>query len=289
MAGPAYRAIAAQERAAEQATRPKPFKLFECRRLHDEVNAGLAKDWSPQQISKRLVVDHPGDLELRVSHETIYQSLYLQARGQLRTELKLALRKGRYYRMPRGSTRTKTARIAGMVNISQRPAEAADRAVPGHWEGDLIIGARGQSQIATVVERTTRFVMILRVPHDRTADRVALILSRRDGLPARSAAPVADLGPGRGNGCPQQFRVATDIPVYFCDPHSPWQRGSNENTNGLIRQYLPKGTDLSHHYQVDLDAISDRLNGRPRQTLGWKAPAEKLEELLRNAGVALTD
>jgi IS30 family transposase len=285
----AYRAKCAQARADELVKRPKPFKLFACRRLHDEVNAGLARDWSPQQISKRLVVDHPGDLELRVSHETIYESLYLQARGELRTELRLALRKGRYYRMPRGSTRTKTARIAGMVNISERPAEAADRAVPGHWEGDLIIGAGGQSQVATLVERTTRFVMILRVPHDRTADRVALILSGAMGELPEALRRSLTWDQGVEMAAHNKFSIATDIPVYFCDPHSPWQRGSNENTNGLIRQYLPKGTDLSPYYKVDLDAISDRLNGRPRKTLGWRTPAEKLEELLRNAGVALTD
>jgi IS30 family transposase len=284
----AYRAMLAQARAKECAKRPKPFKLVECRRLHDAVNAGLAKDWSPEQISARLKVDHPDDPELRVHHETIYQALFLQARGQLRTELKLTLRRGRFYRMPRGSTRTKTARIAGMVNISERPAEAADRAVPGHWEGDLIIGKAGASQVATLVERTSRFTMILRVPHDRTADRVALILSRAMGALPEALRRSLTWDQGVEMAAHNKFRVATDIPVYFCDPHSPWQRGSNENTNGLIRQYLPKGTDLSRFYQVDLDAISDRLNGRPRETLGWKTPAEKLEELLQNAGVALT-
>jgi len=284
----AYRAVGAQARADGLVARPKSYKLLECRRLHDAVNAGLAKRWSPEQISARLVVDHPNDRELRVSHETIYESLYLQARGQLRTELKLALRRGRFYRMPRGSTRTKAARIAGMVNISERPAEAADRAVPGHWEGDLIIGKGGGSQVATLVERTTRFTMILRVPHDRTADRVALILAR-----AMSALPEAlrrslTWDQGVEMAAHNKFSVATDIPVYFCDPHSPWQRGSNENTNGLIREYYPKGTDLSPFYQVDLDQVADSLNGRPRETLGWKTPAEKLEELLRSAGVALT-
>jgi IS30 family transposase len=284
----AYRAVRAQARADGLVARPKSYKLFECRRLHDAVNVGLAKRWSPEQISARLVVDHPNDRELRVSHETIYESLYLQARGQLRTELKLALRRGRFYRRPRGSTRTKAARIAGMVNISDRPAEAADRAVPGHWEGDLIIGKGGGSQVATLVERTSRFTMILRVPHDRTADRVALILAR-----AMSALPEAlrrslTWDQGVEMAAHNKFSVATDIPVYFCDPHSPWQRGSNENTNGLIREYYPKGTDLSPFYQVDLDQVADSLNGRPRETLGWKTPAEKLEELLRSAGVALT-
>jgi transposase, IS30 family len=186
-----------------------------------------------------------------VSHETIYECLYLQARGELRTQLRLALRKGRFYRMPRGSTRTKTARIAGMVNISQRPAEAADRAVPGHWEGDLVIGKGGHSQVATLVERTTRFTMILRVPHDRTADRVALILARAmTGLPEALRRSLT-WDQGVEMAAHNTFSVATDIPVFFCDPHSPWQRGTNENTNGLIRQYFPKGTDLSAFYQLD--------------------------------------
>jgi IS30 family transposase len=228
----AYRAVRAQARADRLVARPKSYKLFECRRLHDAVNVGLAKRWSPEQISARLVVAHPNDREQRVSHETIYESLYLQARGQLRTELKLALRRGRFYRMPRGSTRTKAARIAGMVNISDRPAEAADRAVPGHWEGDLIIGKGGGSQVATLVERTSRFAMILRVPHDRTADRVALILAR-----AMSALPEAlrrslTWDPGRGNGRPQQVQRRDGHSRVLLRPAVAVQRGSNENTNG---------------------------------------------------------
>jgi transposase, IS30 family len=283
-----YRAVRAQDRADALVTRPKPYKLFTCRRLHDEVNVGLAKDWSPRQISARLVLDHPHEPELRVSHETIYHCLYLQARGELRTQLKLALRRGRAHRVPQGSTRPKAARIAGMVNISERPAEAADRAVPGHWEGDLVIGKAGRSQVATLVERTTRFTMILRVPHDRTADRVALILAAAMSTLPEALRRSLTWDQGVEMAAHNKFSVAADIPVYFCDPHSPWQRGSNENTNGLIRQYLPKGTDLSPFYQLDLDQIADRLNGRPRETLGWKTPAEKLEELMRSAGVALT-
>lgn len=283
-----YRVDVAQERFELLRARPKPRKLEADRRLHDEVNAGLALRWSPQQISARLKVIHPDDEAMRVSHETVYETLYMQARGELRTELKLALRRGKYRRMPAGSTRVKAARISGMVNISDRPAEVADRAVPGHWEGDLIIGKGGKSQVATLVERSSRMVMILRVPHDRTADRLALILSmamRR--LPAHLARSLT-WDQGVELAAHAKFTVATDIPVFFCDPHSPWQRGSNENTNGLIREFLPKGTDLSGYTQVQLDEIADMLNGRPRMTLGWETPAERLNSFLIAAGDALT-
>jgi IS30 family transposase len=283
-----YRAYAAQDRAGVLVARPKVFKLEANTRLHAVVAEGLVADWSPQQISARLVEDHPDDLELRVSHETIYQALYLQARGELRTELRLALRKGSTIRVPRGSTRPKQARIAGMVNISERPAEAEDRAVPGHWEGDLIIGKAGRSQVVTLVERTTRFVILARVPHDRTAERVALILARAMSTLPEALQRSLTWDQGVELAAHAKFTIATDIPVYFCDPHSPWQRGSNENTNGLLRQYLPKGTDLSPYYQLDLNEIADKLNGRPRKTLGWKTPAERLEELLSVSGDALT-
>jgi IS30 family transposase len=225
----------------------------------------------------------------RASVRPHYQALYLQARGELRTQLKVALRQGRAARRPRASTRIKAARIAQMVNISARPAEAADRAVPGHWEGDLIIGKGGRSQVATLVERTSRYALLVRVPHDRTAERVALLLAQAvktlpDSL-RRSLTPDQ----GVEMAAHARFSLATEVPVYFCDPHSPWQRGSNENTNGLVRQYLPKGTDLSQVTQSQLDEISDKLNGRPRETLGWKTPAERLNEFLVAAGDALTN
>jgi IS30 family transposase len=225
---------------------------------------------------------------MRVSHETIYQTLYLQARGELRTELKLALRQGRCVRRPAGSTRTRQARIAGMVNVSERPAEAADRAVPGHWEGDLVVGKGGKSQVATLVERATRFLMLVRIPYDRTADRVASRLSTEVNRLPEMLRRSLTWDQGVEMAAHAKFSLATDMPVYFCDPHSPWQRGSNENTNGLIRQYLPKGTDLSWYTQEQLDEIAAKLNERPRQTLGFRTPAEELDKLLMAAGDALT-
>jgi transposase, IS30 family len=283
-----YRVQAAQQRYETLKSRPKERKLEQNRQLHDAVAEKLRDDFSPEQISGRLKEDYPDDLGMCVSTETIYQALFLQARGELRTQLKLALRTGRAQRVPRGSTRPQQARIAGMVNISERPAEAADRAVPGHWEGDLIIGKNGKSQIATLVERHSRLVMLARIPYDRCADRVAIILSQRIGeLPDQLRRSLTwDQGVEMAGHA--QFTVATNVPVFFCDPHSPWQRGSNENTNGLLRQYLPKGTDLSCYTQTELDEIAAKLNRRPRKTLGFKTPAEVLEKTLIEAADALT-
>lgn len=283
-----YRVYAAQQRYETLKSRPKERKLEQNQRLHDEVAEKLRNDFSPEQISGRLTQDYPDDLGMRVSAETIYQALFLQARGELRTQLKLALRTGRARRVPRGSTRPQQARIAGMVTISERPAEAADRAVPGHWEGDLIIGKGGKSQIATLVERHSRLVMLARIPYDRCADRVAMILSQHiRELPDQLRRSLTwDQGVEMAGHA--QFTVATNVPVFFCDPHSPWQRGSNENTNGLLRQYLPKGTDLSCYTQTELDEIAAKLNRRPRKTLGFKTPAEVLEKALREAADALT-
>lgn len=283
-----YRVHAAQERYETLKSRPKERKLEANKRLHDAVAEKLRDDFSPEQISGRLKEDHPDDPGMQVSHETIYQALFLQARGELRTQLKLALRTGRAQRVPRGSTRPKQARIAGMVNISERPADAQDRAVPGHWEGDLIIGKGGKSQVATLVERHSRLVMLARIPYDRCADRVAIILSQRIGdLPGQLRRSLTwDQGVEMADHA--QFTVATNVPVFFCDPHSPWQRGSNENTNGLLRQYLPKGTDLSCYTQTELDEIAAKLNRRPRKTLGFKTPAEVLDKTLMEAADALT-
>jgi IS30 family transposase len=283
-----YRVHAAQERYEALKCRPKTRKLEKNQRLHDAVADKLREDFSPEQVSGRLKEDYPEDHEMHVSPETIYQALFLQARGELRTQLKLALRTGRAQRIPRGSTRPKQARIAGMVNVSERPAEAEDRAVPGHWEGDLVIGKGGKSQVATLVERHSRFVMLARIPYDRCADRVAAILSLRiGGLPEQLRRSLTwDQGVEMADHA--TFTVATNVPVFFCDPHSPWQRGSNENTNGLLRQYLPKGTDLSCYTQAELDEIAAKLNRRPRKTLGFKTPAEVLDKALVDAGDALT-
>lgn len=282
-----YRVHSSQERFESLKLRPKRRKLESDPRLHDIVAEKLLDDLSPQQISGRLVVEFPDDPGMRVSHETIYQTLFLQARGELRTQLKLALRTGRVQRVPRGSTRPKQARIAGMVNISERPPEVEDRAVPGHWEGDLIVGKGGKSQIVTLVERKTRLVILAKVPYDRCADRVSLILSKHIVRLPEVLRRSLTWDQGTEMAAHAKFTIATNVPVFFCDPHSPWQRGSNENTNGLLRQYFPKGTDLSWYSQDELDEIAAKLNRRPRKTLGFKTPAEVLIQVL-NAGDALT-
>ena len=240
-----YRAIDAQSQADVNRARPKGRKLEESSRLHDAVNDGLRQKWSPEQISKRLREEHPDDHEMRVSHETIYECLYPQAKGELRTELTLALRQGRARRVSRSRTTVTRGKIKNMVNISERPAEADDRAVPGFWEGDLIIGKGNKSQIATLVERTSRFVMLVKIPYDRTADRVARLLARKMETLPKFMRDSVTWDQGKEMAGHADFTIRTGMPVYFCDPHSPWQRGSNENTNGLLRQYFPKGTDLS--------------------------------------------
>src|ERR687893_2565423 len=284
----AYRAIPAQRRADDHRARPKPRLLETNTALHDAVNSGLEQKWSPQQISERLRQDFPDDDTMRVSHETIYQCLYLQARGELRTQLKLALRQGRTRRVSRSRTTVVRGKIRDMVNISERPVEAEDRAVPGFWEGDLIIGKGGKSQVATLVERASRFTMLVRIPYDRTAQRVSILLAQKmEHLPEFLRKSVT-WDQGKEMADHASFTVKTGIDVYFCDPHSPWQRGSNENTNGLLRQYFPKGTDLSGHTQGELDAVADELNNRPRETLGWRKPTEALNKFLVEAGGALS-
>jgi IS30 family transposase len=274
-----YRALRANQRAWERAQRPKPAKLMACPRLAREVERLLEERFSPRQISHFLARTHPMDPELRISHETIYQSLYVQGRGALRAELHQALRSGRAKRRPKARSALKrTSRIPDMVLISERPPEIEDRAVPGHWEGDLIVGSKASS-IGTLVERRTRFVMLLKLGN-RTAEEVRRAMTKRiRTLPAELRRSVT-WDQGNEMALHREFTIATGMQVYFCDPSSPWQRGSNENTNGLLRQYFPKGTDLSVHSQAELNRVARQLNGRPRETLGWMTPLEKMREVV---------
>jgi IS30 family transposase len=327
-----YRATTAQWHAERRACRPKVSKLAANDRLRDYVQDRLvgtiarpdgelvrgpevrfigrrhgrradrrwAMSWSPEQISNRLRVDFPDDKYMRISHEAIYQALYIQGRGALKRELVACLRTGRALRVPRARTRGRGKKFVGPeVMISERPAEAEDRAVPGHWEGDLILGLN-RSAIGTLVERTTRFTMLLRLPpmdghgiEPRVKNGPALAghgaEAVRDAIAETIMTMPAQLrrsltwDQGAEMAQHAQLRIDTGLAIYFCDPQSPWQRGTNENTNGLLRQYFPKGTDLSRHSRSDLDAVALALNTRPRKTLGWGTPAEAIDELLRSA------
>ena len=274
-----YRPVAAHRLAVAALKRPKPCKLDANPRLRQAVIDGLETLWSPEQISRVLAELHPGDPTMNLSHETIYKSLYVQSRGELRRELAQCLRTGRAIRRQQHRSST-VGKIPGMVMISERPAEIEDRAVPGHWEGDLIIGAGGHSAVGTLVERTSRFVILLHLPDSHGAEAVRDAMTAQImNLPAHLRRSVTwDQGSEMADH--QRFAIDTGIDVYFCDPHSPWQRGSNENTNGLLRQYLPKSSDLSKHTVADLAAIADSLNQRPRKTLGWATPANLLNMLL---------
>ena len=338
-----YRATTAQWHAERAARRPKAAKLATndaLRRYVEDRLAGRivhpdgtlldgprtvwrkrrhgprqprrwARAWSPEQISARLRIDFPEDETMRVSHEAIYQSLYVQGRGALRRELSACLRSGRALRVPRARVRgRRKSFVSPEVMISERPAEVEDRAVPGHWEGDLILGLR-RSAIGTLVERTTRFTILLHLPPDeaREAERARTATGVRGAVMGRGAEAVRDAIAAAITTLPAQLRrsltwdqgaemarhaelrIEHGLPVYFCDPNSPWQRGTNENTNGLLRQYFPKGTDLTLHRPDDLEAVAAALNGRPRKTLGWRTPAEALDTLMANAhdaGVATT-
>jgi len=335
-----YRATTAQWHADLRAKRPKVAKLAANDALRDYVQERLAgmvtapdgtairgpavpwvgrrhgrrKDrrwasvWSPQQISNRLRVDYPYDESMRVSHEAIYQALYVQGRGALRRDLTACLRTGRALRVPRARTRMRGKQfVSPEIMISERPAEVEDRAVPGHWEGDLILGLNS-SAIGTLVERTTRFTMLLRLPRleghgttPRTKNGPALAGHGAQAVRDAIAMTIGELpehlrrtltwDQGAEMSQHAQLRIDSGIAIYFCDPHSPWQRGTNENTNGLLRQYFPKGTDLSRHSERELAAVAGTLNSRPRKTLGWRTPAEALDELLRSVqdgGVATT-
>jgi IS30 family transposase len=276
-----YQPHRAQRAWAGSRSRPKESKLARAGSLRAFVAGRLRERWSPEQICHALLMEFPDDESMRVSPETIYQAVYVQARGGLRREVALALRTGRTRRKPHRSPEQRTRRFVDeMVTISERPAEVEDRAVPGHWEGDLIVGPRSESAIVTLVERSTRYVMLGHLPGGHTAEEVRDVL-----VPLIQTLPEHLRGSLTWDqGCEmaahKQFTVATGVPVYFCDPHSPWQRGSNENTNGLLRQYFPKSTDLSAHSPEDLEHVAQQLNGRPRKTLGWKTPAERLRDLL---------
>ena len=280
-----YDARWAQRHAEARARRPRVARLRQPGLLRTVVLASLRRRWSPEQIARRLRRDFPDRPEMWVSHETIYQALYIQSRGNLRAELtrQTALRTGRTRRRPQrepaGDVRSRRPWI-GDWHVSTRPAEAEDRALPGHWEGDLIIGQEGGSAMITLVERATRFVMLGRLPEGRTSTEVVTVLTDLAGrLPATLRRSLTwDQGVELAEH--DTFRLATGCPVYFCDPHSPWQRGSNENTNGLLRQYFPKGTPLHGYTQGQLDAVAEELNGRPRKTLGWDTPTEALDKFL---------
>src|SRR5258708_7593201 len=280
--GAGYGAWRAHQRARASAQRPKPYKLRHGK-LVGEVSQRLVGLWSPQEIARRLRLEYPHEPGMHVSHETIYQSLFVQGRGELRRELARCLRSARTARRSHGRVERR-GKLPDMVMIAQRPAEVADRAVPGHWEGDLILGKAGRSAVGTLVERTTRFVILFHLPGGRSAEIVERAMRTAiTALPEHLRRTITwDQGTEMANHV--RFTVTTGIPIYFCDPHSPWQRGSNENTNGLLRQYLPKGTDLSKHTPADLQRIQASLNARPRMTLGYLTPLEKFLELVASTG-----
>jgi IS30 family transposase len=274
-----YRPSLAQRRAERWAARPKPAKLATNRPLRELVQAKLQERLSPRQVARELRAEFPDNPEMQVSHETIYQSIYVQGRGALRRELAICLRTGRALRRPHRQGPPRPSRIPNMINISERPAEVEDRAVPGHWEGDLILGKNGRSAIGTLVERSTRFVMLLHLPegHGAVEVQAAMIAATHRLPPFIWKSLTWDQGIEMRNHA--EIKIATGLDIYFCDPAKPWQRGSNENTNGLLRQYFPKGTDLSQHGPAHLDFVAAQMNRRPRETLGWLRPAQALGRL----------
>jgi transposase, IS30 family len=284
-----YRASMAQAGADERARRPKVSLLAGNDRLREHVQDQLRAKDSPEQISRRLLLDFPDVPEMRVSYETIYQGLYVQGRGALSRELTACLRTGRALRKPRRKAAERRGRIAGMVNLSERPPEVEDRAVPGHWEGDLITGAENKSAIGTLVERATGFVLLLHLPQAHGASEVQDAMVEAIGSLPATLRRTLTWDQGREMSNHIQIAAATELDIYFCDPHSPWQRGTNENTNGLLRQYFPKATDLSGYHRDYLDFVATQLNRRPRKRLSWRTPAEALDQILSDPpGVALT-
>ena len=277
---PRYRANLADQRAWDLALRPKACRLASRAPLRWRVAQKLAQQWSPEQIAGWLKRQYPTDPNMQLSHETIYRSLFVQTRGVLKKELMTHLRTKRQLRQAKGGvTKSGLGQIVDTVSIRERPAEAEDRAVPGHWEGDLLCGLN-RSYMVTLVERASRFVMLLKVPCSDTATVVAALAKHIGRLPAELRRSLT-WDRGKEMAGHKDFTVATDVQVYFCDPRSPWQRGSNENTNGLLRQYFPKGTDLSNFSQAHLNKIALRLNQRPRKTLGFESPADRLNAVLQ--------
>ena len=279
-----YRASQADQAAWDQARRPKTCKLAENRRLANIVAGKLQGLWAPQQIAGWLKLAYPEDENYHVSHETIYRSLYIQARGALKKELLQYLRRTRAMRRSRHHTQKTEnhGKITDTVSISERPATVEDRAIPGHWEGDLLFG-NNTSQIATLVERHTRYVMLVKIAGKDTETVINALIKNARKLPQELYKSLT-WDRGKEKAAHKHFTLATDIKVYFCDPHSPWQRGSNENTNGLLRQYFPKGIDISGYSQAQLNAVARKLNGRPRKTLNYETPAERFSQSVASTG-----
>ena len=285
-----YRAGNAEQAALSRGRRPKPAKLRICSTLRAEVVTRLELDWSPEQISRALKEEYPLQPEMQVSHETIYLSLYVQGRGLLRQELAKHLRRGQLIRQPKKRPGSHIAQIKDMILISERPAEAADRAVPGHWEGDLLLGTP-TTAIGTLVERSTRFVMLFKLPSGINPESARLGLTQKILTLPENLRRSLTWDQGREMRQHARFTIDTGVQVFFCNPRSPWQRGTNENTNGLLRQYFPRNKTVAHYTQEHLDEVASRLNGRPRETLGWKSPARMLAQVLdetAGAGVAPT-
>ena len=275
-----YRPLGAQQAAESAARRPKQAKLARPGPVGDFVVAKLGEDWSPRQIASVLKVEHPQEPEQRVCAETIYQSIYIQSRGALKQELAAHLRRGRTRRKPHARPDERRGRLPATISISQRPAEVADRAVEGHWEGDLIVGPENGSAMGTLVERSTRFVLLIYLPGRHTAQAFHdAVVPTLNSLPEQLKRSLT-WDNGKEMAMHRQITMATGMQIYFADPHSPWQRGSNENTNGLLRQYFPKGVSLRRYGPADLAEAARRLNTRPRQTLGWRTPAQALNQLL---------
>ena len=285
-----YRAGEAEAAALERAKRPKPTQLAACEPLRVKVVELLTANWSPRQISSRLKWDHPKNPQMQVSAETIYVSLYVQGKGTLRQELTKHLRRRQLVRQSKTRQPTRRGRTVDMILISQRPAEANDRAVPGHWEGDLLLG-NPTNAIGTLVERSSRFVMLFKLPSGINPESARLGLTQKIQTLPQSLRRSLTWDQGREMKQHKQFTIDTGVTIYFCDPHSPWQRGTNENTNGLLRQYFPRNKSVAGYSQDQLDQVADQLNGRPRETLGWRTPAERLDQYLQesiSAGGAFT-